>query len=315
MSASSRAAASAAPGNDPLAYGLLMLAPLFWAGNAVVGRYIHEQIPPVSLSLFRWLTALAVLLPAALPTLRSQLPLLLRQWKLITLLGLSGVTLFQTLLYTALQSTAAINTVFIQTMTPAVIVVFARLLLHERVSAAQVAGIVVSFTGTMVLIARGSPSALLSLQLNRGDLWMLAAVPAWALYSVLLRRLPAGLRHSALLSAIILCGLVMLSPLYVWERVHGAVAEFDRATVLSILYVGLFPSVVAYSCWNRGIARVGANRAALFMHLMPVFGAVLAVAFLGEHLHLFHFVGAALIFSGIWLTSVARAGHPHDAAH
>jgi len=307
MSKVSRREGASGTDAPPVAWLLLTLAPLFWAGNAVVARYVHAQIPPASLNFFRWLVALIILLPLSLPGLLRQRFAILRNWKLIALLGTFGVVLFQTLMYTALQSTGAINVILMQAMIPAVVVVLSRWLLAERVSRAQVAGVALSFFGVVVLVARGDPAVLLSLQINAGDLWMLAAVPCWALYTVLVKRVPPGLGGTPLLTATVMFAMLLLFPLFAIERAGGARGSLSPETLAAVLYVGLFPSVVAFTCWNRGIALVGPNRAGLFMHLLPVFGAGLAVLFLGESLHLFHVAGAALILGGIGVTNAKWA--------
>ncbi|MFQ5937994.1 MAG: DMT family transporter [Acidiferrobacterales bacterium] len=289
-----------------LPYVLLIIAPLTWAGNFVVGRFIHEQIPPVSLNLWRWLVALVVLLPFTLPTLLAQRALIIQHWRLFALLGASGVALFHSFVYQALHFTEAINAALFLSTTPAVIVILSWLISREPVTSRQTLGITVSLVGAVIIIVRGDLGLLLHLQFNQGDLWMLVAVPNWALYSVLLRRLPPGFHPMAFLTATVSFGLILLTPAYLWELARVGTFHVNGVTMGSVLYIGLFASVIAYICWNRGVALVGANRAGLFLHLIPVFSAFLAVAILGESVRVFHLVGITFVFTGIYLTNTTR---------
>lgn len=288
-------------------YLLLVIAVLCWAGNFIVGRFVHDQIPPVTLAFWRWAVALAILAPFTLPIVRMQWTLVVRHWKLLAVLGVAGVALFHVFVYAALQSTQAINASLFLSTTPVVIVLLSWILFHERVTHRQALGIVVSFLGVLAIIGRGDPNLLLELRLNRGDLWMLGAPPSWALYTVLVKRHPPELHPMALLTTTTVFGLLLLIPLYFWEIGRGAGLELSPVSVAGVVYVALFASVIAYICWNRGVGTVGANRAGLFLHLIPVFSTVLAVIFLGESIRGFHVVGIALIFVGIYLTTTGRA--------
>jgi len=292
--------------NAPLAYVLLCIATLAWAGNFIVGRYIHAQVTPVTLSYGRWGLALLILLPFTLRAVIRQLPLVRQHLFLFAALGLTGMTLFHSFVYAALEATGAINAALILSMTPIVIVAFSWLLDREPISPLQAAGIAVSLVGAVVLITRGDLSAVRTLDFNRGDLWMLIAMPNWALYSVLLRRRPHNVTPMVVLTVTIAAGLVFLTPVFIFELIRGSDFRVNTETMLSVAYVALFASVIAYICWNRGVALIGANRAGLFMHLVPVFSALLAIAILGESLEGHHLAGVALIVLGIYLTTSTR---------
>ena len=296
----------ATSGRQMVAYLLLTISSLTWGGNFVVGRYVYDQVPPVALSFWRWAMALAVLLPFTFVTVLRQRQLIVQHWRLLAMLGATGIAVFHIFVYQALHYTAAVNAALFLSTTPVFIVTLSWVLLRDRLQARQALGIVISLFGALVIIMRGEIAHLLQLQLNAGDLLMLAAVPNWALYSVLLRRLPPSFHPMTLVTVIALFGLVFLAPLYGWDLAHGGGFEVNRATVGAILYIGLFASVLAYICWNRGVAMVGPNRAGLFMHLVPLFSAVLGVVTLNEPVRLFHLVGAALIFSGIYLVTSSR---------
>jgi len=296
------AARPLAPLPNPVGpYLLAALAPLLWSGNFILGRALNQTIPPIALSFWRWAVALLIVLPFALPLLRGQWGLVRRHWVVPSLLAVLGVTNFNTSVYLGLQTTTVTNAVLLVSTTPVLIVFLSFLLLRQRVSPRQGAGILLSLAGVAVIVARGDLQALVALRLNGGDLWVLGAVASWALYSVCLRWRPAGLDPLAFLTATMVIGLVPLLPLYLWELGRGLRFEVDAVTLGAIGYIALFPSVLAYVLWNRAVAELGANRTGQLLHLMPAFGAVLAIPLLGERMHGFHLAGIGLIAAGIAL--------------
>ncbi|HEX9584083.1 MAG TPA: DMT family transporter [Gammaproteobacteria bacterium] len=288
-----------------IAHLLLGIAALTWAGNFIVGRYIHDQVTPVTLNFGRWGLALLILLPFTYRSVVRQLPLILRHWRLLALLGLLGIAVFHTITYAALASTGAINAALILSLTPVVIVGLSWLLDREIVSAWQFGGILISLAGAVALITRGDISVIRTMDFNRGDIYMLIAMPNWALYSVLLRRRPYNVEPTVLLTVTIAAGVFFMTPLLVIELLRGTSFRVNVETTLSVTYVAVFASVIAYFCWNRGVEIVGANRAGLFMHLVPAFGALLAILILGESFAGYHVAGIVLIVTGIYLTTSA----------
>jgi drug/metabolite transporter (DMT)-like permease len=284
------------------------LTVLFWSGNFVLGRGVHDVVPPVALAFWRWTIALLILLPFALTPLKAQRHMIRKNWKILTLLALLSVTSFNTFIYIALQSTSAINTIMVNAMTPVFIPLIAWVGFRDRITLRQFSGVVLSFFGLAWIVSRGHPEILLTLQFATGDLWTLSAAMCWAVYTVLLRKRPEGLHPIAFLAAIIAVGLLFLLPVYLWEMSTGTVIRPTRTSILSVLYVAVFPSVLAYIFWNRAVGSVGATRAGVFMHLMPVFGIILAIIFLGERLNVYHVLGIVMIFAGIVLTTVNRFG-------
>jgi drug/metabolite transporter (DMT)-like permease len=284
---------------------ILVVPPLCWAGNFVIGRAVHADIPPVAFTFWRWVVAAAVLLPFVAPDLWARRALIGRHWLLIVLLGASGVVGFQYFVYQGLQTTTAINGVLIIATIPVVIPIVSFLLDRARITPRQAVGIAISFVGVAVVILKGDLRFIDGLRLNEGDLWIFLAVPSWALYSVLVRRRPANLPPLTLLLATIVAGLVMLAPGYAAELTGAKRIVVGWHTLASLVYVGVFASVLAFACWNHGVARVGAAKAGLFIHLMPVFAAILALVFLGETLHRYHFAGIVGVAAGIWLSSTA----------
>lgn len=287
-------------------YLLLALAPLFWSGNWIVGRAMHEGVTPISLNFWRWTVALIILLAIVGPRIPAMWPTVRAQWRRLAILAATGTVVFHSLVYTGLKYTSAINAVLLNSVTPVLVIAVSWMLLREPVSRRQVFGIVVSFAGVLSIVARGDLAALLALQVNSGDLIILLAMPFWAFYSVLLKRWHTGLGEVELVTAIAFFAVLLLAPAYLVENIMGRHMTFDWPTAGAVLYIGLFASVIAYLCWNRGVARVGPNKAGIFLHLLPAYGAVLAVVLLGESVQVFHFVGIALILTGVYLSTSAR---------
>jgi len=282
---------------------LLTLTTLFWSGNFVIGRAMKNSIPPIGLAFWRWALALVILIPFSIPHLREQWPVLRLNWRWLTIFGVLGVSCFNTFVYIGLHSTTATNALIINSVIPVLIVLLSRLLAATPVSGRQAIGITISLCGVLTIISRAEPDVFLALTVNSGDVWILLAVISWAFYTFLLRHRPADLHPLSFLTSIIAIGLMPLSILYAWELSQGGRFELNPANIISILYVALFPSVLAFIFWNQSVREVGPNKAGLFLYLMPVFGAILSAVFLGESIRSFHLVGMALIFSGIHLTT------------
>ena len=281
---------------------LLVLATLFWSGNFVLGRAVRLDVPPVGLAFWRWFGGSLLLIGFAWPYLKRDRAILVRHWKIIVVLAILGVTTFNTLVYTGLQYTTALNALLMQSSMPVVIVLMSYLFFRERVTAVQAVGIGLSLIGALAIVAQGNVAMLLGLSLNFGDVLIMVAVFGYAAYSSLLRRRP-GLHPLSFLASTFIVGTLCLAPFYVWENLSGRVMHFDTVTALSVLYVAIFPSILSYLFFNRGVELMGANRAGLFIHLMPIFGSLMAMVFLGERLYWFHGLGIMLIVSGIYLAT------------
>jgi drug/metabolite transporter (DMT)-like permease len=286
-----------------LPYLLLVLAIATWAGNFVVARYMRGEIPPLTLNFLRWSGAFVVLLPLCLGKFRADVAILKRHWKWVLLMAASGVGIFHSFVYTGLQTTTVLNAGLMMAVCPIIIPGIAYLIHGDRLTMRQSMGIVASVIGVVVIITRADPDLLLSLSISTGDLWFLAAVPMWAFYSVIIKDKPQGLSSRAMMLAITGVGTLMMLPLYLWELNRLGGIPINVSTVVSVAYVSVFASVLAYFAWNKGVGDVGAIKAGPFLHLMPVFSALLAMTFLGERLEPFHFPGIALIMLGIALTT------------
>ena len=281
----------------------MVLAQLFWSGNFIVGRAVHDVIPPVALAFWRWTGGLIIVLPFSLRHLSRDLPTLIRHWPIILALSASGIAAFNTCIYLGLQATTAINALLMQSTMPLIILLCCYVLYRDRPSRMQTLGVVLSLGGVIAIVTRGNALSLLAMPLNRGDLWIFGAVLSYALYSALLRQRPF-VHPLSLLVVTFAIGAAMIAPFYAWEAAEGMLWQLDLTTGSAVAYVAFFPSVVAYFTYNRGVELIGANRAGQFMHLMPFFGSILAILLLGESFRLFHAVGAALILGGLTLASV-----------
>lgn len=289
--------------NQP--YLLLCLTSLFWAGNIVVGRYAAGQIPPMALSFIRWAGAFVIVLPFAWKQFIKDWPLIRHHWMMMLLFSFIGVATFNTLGYWSLQYTQALNALLLQSSGPLYVALFSLLLFGIRLTWAQTFGIAISLTGVLIILLRGDLATLFSIQLNKGDVGYTIALIVFGLYSALAARRPPIQPISFLLFTCG-CGALFVAPLFIWEICSGRSTPINATTIPVLLYIAIFPSALAYLFYNRGVELIGANRSAPFFHLMPVFGSVMAIGFLGERFQLFHLVGYALVLAGVIIA--ARKG-------
>ncbi len=287
------------------AYLLLSLTALFWAGNIVLGRGVHETIPPIALAWTRWCFASLVILPFAYSQLKRDWPAIRANLPILVFLGVLGVGAFNTLSYTGLNYTTALNALVLQSSGPILIVLASLAIFDERISLRQAIGIAISLTGVLFMVARGDFSVLAGLELNRGDLLLIAAIVLWGFDTAVLRKRPA-IHWLSFAAVTFIIGAAVNTPFFVWEHVSVRQLHFNAQTLGAIAYVSIFPSVLAYICFNRGVELIGANRAGVCLHLVPLFGAILAIALLGEAPRIYHLIGFALILTGVILA--ARKG-------
>ena len=291
------------------AYLLLSMTALFWAGNSIIGRAARELVPPAALSFWRWIIALGLLLPLAWPHLKRDWPILRANWTVMLLLGTLGIGAFNTMLYTGLQTTTALNSMMLQSAQPALILMVGALVMGDRTSVRQVAGVLISLAGVLVIISRGDIGALLGLELNAGDAIIGVAVVLWAIYSVFLRQRPQ-VHPLSFLAASVAVGVAVISPIYAVELWSGRMIVPVWESGLAIAYVSVFPSFLAYLFFNRGVELIGSAATGQYLNVMPLMGAGLAMLFLGERLHLFHVAGLALVVAGIVVAG--RSAQPPD---
>lgn len=287
-------------GNQP--YLLLSLMALFWAGNIVLGRYVAGHVPPFALTFVRWAGTFLVVIPFAWPHLRRDWPTMRLSLPLLVTLSATGFAVNNALSYWGLQHTQALNALLIQSSGPLFVALWSLILFGVRLSWAQATGIVISLAGVMVIILRGNIATLASIEFNIGDIMFAAALSVFGLYSALMPRRPVT-NPLSLIAFTTGCGALMLLPLVGWEISTGEMLHFDALTLSTIVFVVIFPSTLAYMFFNRGIELIGPNRAAPFFHLVPVFGSVMAIVFLGEKPELFHLIGYIMVIAGIVIAS------------
>jgi drug/metabolite transporter (DMT)-like permease len=285
---------------------LLVTAVLLWAGNFVAGRIMGESVSAVGLNVWRWSLAFAILVPLTLPEARRCWREIAHAWRFLLVLGLTGVAGFHILVYKALEYTSATNALLVISTSPAVIMLLSRVFLAEPIQPRQWWGILISFVGAVIIITRGDPEALRALAFGKGELWMLLAVPTWAAYNVLLKRRPPSLPQRSMLTGSTAFGLLWMAPLVVlWPGLLSV--DWTPSLAGGVAYIGLGASVIAFLCWNRGVAAVGPSRAGVFIHLTPLFGAALEFLLLEQGLEPYHGVGAIFVLTGIVLTQPRRA--------
>jgi drug/metabolite transporter (DMT)-like permease len=304
MSASDQTSGAATPGNwlGNQPYLLLSITALCWAGNAIVGRLAAGRIPPVTLSFLRWSIAFLIILPFAWKHLVRDWEAIRSQLGTMVVLSITGIAAFNTLQYWALEHTQALNTLLLQSAGPLFVAVWSLILLGIRLSLAQAGGIVLSLTGVLVILLHGDLTTLKNIEFNRGDIIFTVALAIFGLYSVLSLKRPK-IHGLSFVGFTFGCGAACLIPLWIWELLSRPVMQLDTANLLSLFYVAVFPSTLAYLCFNRGVQLIGANRAAPFFHVVPVFGSIMAIVFLGERPQLFHIVGFALVLTGVFVAS------------
>lgn len=286
-------------------YVLLVMPPLFWGLNITLGRHVVGHIPPVALSQIRWTLAFVLLLPFAAGRFVRDWPAIRRQMPLIVVLSLTGISIYNTFVYVGLHSTTAINAALLQSFQPVMIAVYTLLIYGDRLTAYQAIGIAVSLAGVVAIVTQGEPSVLFAFAINGGDLWVLAAILAYALYTALLKSRPK-VHPLSLILVLLALGQLFLVPATVWEWATGARTHFDLLTVLAGLYVAVFASILAYFCYNRGVELIGPNRAGPFLHLVPLFGSLFAIVLLGETPYWYHATGWMLIVAGITIAQQRR---------
>ena len=286
------------------AYIFLILTTLFWSGNFIVGKAASLfEIPPFTLNFYRWTFAWLILAPFTLKEIIEKKNYIFENIKLIIILGITSITIFNSIVYYSLNFTQVISGVLMISTIPVMIIIFCWLLKIEKTNIYQVLGLIFSLSGVAVIITKANLSVLLSLHFNKGDLWMVVAMFSWALYSALLRKKKLEISQLSLLQTIISAGLIFLLPAYLIELSLGYKASINMPFVLTLTYVVLFPGLASFIFWIKGISLIGSNRAGIFLHLMPIFSTILAIIIFKENFMIYHLIGAILIILGIVLSS------------
>ena len=284
-------------------YLLLTLTSLFWSLNWVIGRAVVGQVSPVALAYWRWVLALLFMLPFAIPQIRRSWPVIWKHRGVIVLLGFVGTGFHNMISYLGLNYTTATNGVMLNSSIPVMIIILGAIFFGQRIAVSQIAGVAISLCGVFAILSKGHLETVATFRFNIGDLIVLGSMLLWAFYTLALKWRPAGIPPIAFLCVCGIVGVAGMTPVYAWDLSTGAHISWSPRVVVALCYLGLFPSFIGYIFWNKGVAQVGPNVSGLFVHLMPVFGSLLAWLFLDERLYWFHLAGMALILAGIYLST------------
>ena len=289
---------------DKTAYIFLILTTLFWSGNFIVGKAASLfEIPPFTLNFYRWTFAWLILAPFTLQEIIRKKDYILENIKLILILGITSITIFNSIVYYSLNFTQVISGVLMISTIPVLIIIFCWLFKIETTNVYQILGVIFSLSGVVVIITKADLGILLNLNFNKGDLWMVVAMFSWAIYSALLRKKKFELSQICFLQTIISAGLIFLLPAYLIELALGYRVNLQLPFILTLTYVVLFPGLASFIFWIKGISIIGSNRSGIFLHLMPIFSTILAMLIFKEKFMIYHLIGGILIITGIILSS------------
>ena len=291
--------------NLVLAIVLLIASSFFWSGNFFSGKIAFlSDLSPFKLSFFRWILALLILLPFTYIQIIKDLEYYKKNILLMTVISILGVTIFNSFTYISLQTTMVINSTLMASVAPVMMIGFSWLIFRTKTTTLQFTGIVLSLLGAFAIVLKGNLNNLYNLYFTAGDLWMLAAVVSWCLYSVLLKKIDSKTSQLANLEVMIIIGVIFIIPFYIMESFNSTYLPSTGLDLAIIGYVAVFASIVAFFSWNKGVSIIGPNRASLFLHLIPVFSAIWAISFLNEKFAFFHVIGVLFILSGIILSNI-----------
>ena len=287
-----------------LAYIFLLLTVTFWAGNFVVGKFASfYNVPPFSLNFYRWLFAWLILMPFTISEIIKKKEYIISNYKIFLVLGITSITIFNSIVYYSLNFTQVISGVLMISTIPVMIMFFSSILKIEKTNLFQIIGVILSIAGVIIIITKANFEILKSLNFNKGDITMVLAMFSWALYSTLLKRQKYELSQISLLQVVISFGLIFLIPIYFIEYQIGFRIIIDMPFILILSYVVLFPGLASFILWIKGIALIGANRSGVFLHLMPIISALMAMIIFDEKFMFYHILGACFIISGILLSN------------
>ena len=290
-----------------LAYLILILTTIFWSGNFIVGKAASTyEIPPFSLNFFRWFFAGLILLPFTFKELIGKKKYIFNNIGFFTVLGITSITIFNSIVYYSLYYTQVISGILMISTIPVWIIFISSILNIERTNIFQIIGVIFSLTGVIFIITKADLEIIKNLDFNKGDLSMVVAMFSWAIYSALLKSKKYEISQFALLQVVIIMGLIFLTPIYLIEMYLGNVIVLGIPFVLTLTYVVFFPGLASFIFWIKGISLIGANRAGIFLHLMPIFGAIMAMVIFDEKFMYYHIFGAIFIIVGITLSNKKR---------
>jgi drug/metabolite transporter (DMT)-like permease len=287
-----------------LAYIFLLLTVTFWAGNFIVGKFASVyEVPPFSLNFYRWLFAWLILAPCTLPEIIKKKLYIIKNYKLFIILGVTSITIFNSIVYYSLNFTQVISGVLMISTIPVMIMFFSSILKIEKTNLFQIIGVIFSFLGVIIVVTKANFEILKNLDFNKGDITMVVAMFSWAIYSTLLKRQKYEISQLSLLQVVISFGLIFLIPVYLIEYQIGFRINLDTPFILILSYVVLLPGLASFILWIKGISLIGANRSGVFLHLMPILSAIMAMIFFNEKFMFYHMLGACFIVIGILLSN------------
>lgn len=287
-----------------LAYFILILTTIFWSGNFIVGKAASTyDIPPFSLNFYRWFFAGLILFPFTIKELVAKKKYILENIGFFTILGITSITIFNSIVYYSLYYTQVISGILMISTIPVWIIFISSILNIEKTNIFQIIGVIFSLTGVIFIITKADSEIIKNLDFNKGDLSMVVAMFSWAVYSALLKRKKYEISQVTLLQVVIITGLIFLTPIYFIEMYMGNVIVLGIPFVLTLTYVVFFPGLASFFFWIKGISIIGANRAGVFLHLMPIFGAIMAMLIFNERFMFYHIFGAIFIIAGITLSN------------
>ena len=282
------------------AYIFLVLCTLFWAGNFIVGKVASLfEIPPFSLNFYRWLIAFIILFPFTYTKITENFHEIKKKIIPLSIMGFTSITIFNSVVYYSLNFTQVLNGVLMISTIPVLIIFFSSCFTNEKIKINQILGVITSLIGVLIIITKFQLNTLLSLNLNKGDLWILVAMISWATYSIMVKEKKINLDPLALLQTLIFIGLIFLIPFYLYELHNAQFLKLNIPVLLTVSYVVIFAGIGAYIFWIGAIKIIGPSRSGVFLHLMPVFSSLMAIFLLGERLANFHIFGALFILTGI----------------
>ena len=287
-----------------LAYSLLVFAAFCWSGNFIVGKYAYLfEVPPLTLNFLRWVSVWLILIPFTYKEIYNNLNYIKKNWIVISFMGIITISTFNSVVYLALTYTQVINAVLVLAAIPAVTIIISSLMKVDKTNIFQLVGLFLSIIGIGAIISNADLYKIFSLNFNKGDLWMLVCVLSWSLYSTLLKKHNFKFSQFTLIQLMVSVGIIFLIPQFYYEKSIGLELNFNKAFFVILFYVVIFPALAAYYCWQKGVEIVGPNRATMFIQLMPLLSALLAIIIFREKLELYHFIGASFILSGIYLSN------------
>ena len=290
--------------SNPIAYLVLVLTTLFWSGNFIAGKFASTfGIPPFSLNFYRWLLAGLILLPLTYKEILNFRSEIFKNIGSFLILGISSITIFNSIVYYSLNFTQVISGVLMISTIPVMIMLFSSILKIEKTNIFQIIGVIFSFAGVIMIITKADIQILKNLDFNKGDITMVVAMFSWALYSTLLKRQKYEISQISLLQVVITFGLLFLIPIYFIEYQIGSRIILEKPFIFILSYVVLFPGLASFLLWIKGISLIGANRSGVFLHLMPILSAIMAMIFFNEKFMFYHMLGACFIISGILLSN------------